>query len=129
MVSGVQTSSPIDRKIDAARNDHQHLAHAHDGDEPEVAAVVVEIVVTAKRLGDQRHHDANDKNRKRDGRGLTKPYDPKTAHGRRSECSLRGHRRAFSCAGRAAAVNQREAAREVINSPKAEKPSVSATEP
>ena len=87
-----------DRQIDAARDDHQHLAHAHDGDEPEVAAVVVEIVVAAERLRDQRHHDANDENRERDRRGLTKPHDPEATRGRRSEFSLRGHGRALSYA-------------------------------
>ena len=118
------------RQIDAARDDHQHLAHAHDGDEGEVAAVVVEIVVAAKRLRDQSHHDANDENRKRDRRGLTEPYDPKTTHGRRSEFSLRGHGRALSYAGRTATARSTSvASRGAVDPPKGEKPSVSATAP
>ena len=85
-----------DRQIDAAGDDHQHLPHAHDGDEGEVAAVVVEIVIAAERLRDQSHHDANDENRKRDRRGLTEPHNSETARGRRGDFSLRGHGPALS---------------------------------
>src|SRR5262249_54183701 len=45
---------------------------------------------------DKRHHDTDDKDRERDGSGLTEPHDPEATHGLRSDLSPRGHGRAPS---------------------------------
>src|SRR6185437_8339489 len=66
------------------------------GDESEVAAVVVEIVVASERLRDERHRGADDDDGERDGRGLSESHEREAALGRLGDFSLRGHFPALS---------------------------------